>query len=224
MSLRQRGPRSLAVALVALLGLWLAALANAQASVATCPPTSTSAQSTPTPNGAQPSPEQVIACIGSIPISAATFTHWSAIARKYEGASSKHAPATATEVVSEVMGFLISSDWVLAEAREQGIVVSEAVVRRAFDRISHQQFPRRGEFKKFLRQTGETVADLLLRIRLNLLSQRIQSEVVAGHHGERARQQALKRFAEGFKARWMAQTYCEPAYAVADCGHVQASL
>ena len=87
-----------------------------------------------------------------------------------------------------------------------------------------RQFPKRKAFKKFLEQSGQTVADILLRVRLSILSERIQRSVVAGHHGARSRQRALESFVHGFKVKRMAQTYCAPEYAVQDCGHVQAAL
>jgi hypothetical protein len=168
-------------------------------------------------------PEQILACVGSQSITGAIFRHWADVARRSEGSSAKHRPS-ADEVMKEVMGFLISSDWVLGEASDRNIVVSEAVVRHTFDRIRGQQFPREREFKTFLKQSGETVADLLLRVRLNLLSQRIQSHVLTGHRGKHSRQRALERFVHDFRLKWMAQTYCDPGYAIQDCGHVQASL
>ena len=48
--------------------------------------------------------------------------------------------------------------------------------------------------------------------------------MLAGHHSARSRQLALQRFVTRFKRKWQAQTYCEPVFAVPDCGHVQASL
>jgi hypothetical protein len=120
------------------------------------------------------------------------------------------------------MGFLISSDWVIGEAQALNVRVSDEEVRRRFDRIRHEQFPKRGEFKAFLKSSGQTVADLLFRVRGNLLSTRIQQRVVAGQHGASAQANALARFVSEFHMKWRAQTYCSAAYAVGDCGHVQA--
>jgi hypothetical protein len=114
--------------------------------------------------------------------------------------------------------------WVLGEATDLNIHVSEGEVRRTFAHIRNQQVPQTKEFKAFLRQSGETVADLLFRVRLNLTSTRIQKHVLAGHHGAHNQQRALKRFVHDFKLKWEAQTYCDPSHAVTDCGHVQASL
>ncbi len=77
----------------------------------------------------------------------------------------------------EVLGFLISSAWVLGEAENQGVHVSDAEVKKQFEQIKNQQFPKAEEFKKFLATSGQTVSDLLLRVKLNLLSSKIQQKV-----------------------------------------------
>jgi len=78
----------------------------------------------------------------------------------------------------EVLGFLISSSWVLAEANNLGVHVSDKEVHEQFEKIKTQQFPKSGEFEKFLKTSGQTVSDLLLRVKLNMLSQRIQQKIV----------------------------------------------
>jgi foldase protein PrsA len=77
----------------------------------------------------------------------------------------------------EVLGFLISSAWVLGEAESKGVHVSDAEVKKQFEQIKNQQFPKPEEFKKFLASSGQTVSDLLLRVKLNLLSSKIQQKV-----------------------------------------------
>ncbi len=78
----------------------------------------------------------------------------------------------------EVLGFLISSNWVLGEASSLGIKVSDAEVKKQFEKIKSQQFPKASEFEKFLKSSGQTVSDLLLRVKLNLLSSKIQQKIV----------------------------------------------
>jgi foldase protein PrsA len=77
----------------------------------------------------------------------------------------------------EVLGFLISSAWVLGEAESQGVRVSDSEVKKEFEKIKNQQFPKAAEFQKFLASSGQTVSDLLLRVKLNLLSSKIQQKV-----------------------------------------------
>jgi foldase protein PrsA len=78
----------------------------------------------------------------------------------------------------EVLGFLISSSWVLGEAKSLGVHVTDKEVRDQFLHIKHQQFPKAAEFEKFLATSGQTVSDLLLRVKLNMLSQKIQQKIV----------------------------------------------
>jgi hypothetical protein len=209
---------------LALLCLTFAVLASARPPTMACPPppppTAEGIPATTAP--AESASEQVVACVGSQSITEATFRHWAHIEHNDE-APTKHHQSMGV-VVQNVMGFLISSDWILGEAQARNIVVSEAEVRHRFDHLRAQQFPKRRAFKRFLKQTGQTVADILLRVRLSILSERIQKSVEAGHHGARSRQSALESFVHEFKAEWTAQTYCAPAYAVQDCGHVQATL
>jgi foldase protein PrsA len=78
----------------------------------------------------------------------------------------------------EVLGFLISSSWVLGEASSLGVKVSDKEVKKQFEKIKTQQFPKAAEFQKFLSTSGQTVSDLLLRVKLNLLSSKIQQKIV----------------------------------------------
>jgi foldase protein PrsA len=78
----------------------------------------------------------------------------------------------------EVLGFLISSSWVLGEAESLGVKVSDKEVKKQFEKIKSQQFPKAAEFEKFLKTSGQTVSDLLLRVKLNLLSTKIQQKII----------------------------------------------
>jgi hypothetical protein len=166
--------------------------------------------------------QALVACVGSTPISEATFRHWSTIAQA-DSAGSKHQPSVA-EVTTEVMSFLISADWLIGEARDLNIHIRQAAVRRAFNHARKAQFPKQREFRAFLRRSKEIVPDLLLRVKLNLLSRRIQRRVTAGEHGARKKAQALAHFVTQFKEKWTVQTYCAAQYTMQDCGHVQAAL
>ncbi len=203
------------------------ATSGAEVPTSACPPPAAGAPpAAPVALGTtEPAPEQTLVCVAGQAITGATYSHWVAVANDEERSSSKGQHATsATEPRTEVLGFLISSEWVRGEAAELGVTVSAAQVRREFDHIRKEQFQKRGEFEKFLKDSGQTVADLLYRVELNLLSQQIQKHVVAGHHSVASKQHALSRFVKSFKAKWQAQTYCAAEYDVKDCGHVQAAL
>jgi foldase protein PrsA len=79
---------------------------------------------------------------------------------------------------TEVLGFLISSQWVIGEAASLGVKLSDKEVHKEFTKIRTTEFPKASEFEKFLATSGQTVSDLLLRVKLNLLSQKIQKQIV----------------------------------------------
>ncbi len=78
----------------------------------------------------------------------------------------------------EVLGFLTSSAWVLGEAKSLGVKLTDKEVQDQFLKIKRQQFKKPEEFEKFLKTSGQTVSDLLLRVKLNMLSQKIQAKIV----------------------------------------------
>jgi foldase protein PrsA len=82
-----------------------------------------------------------------------------------------------TAYKQEVLDFLISSQWVMSEAAEQGVSVSESEVKKQFDTLKSAQFPKEQAFKEFLAHTGETEADLLMRVRLQLLARKLQEKI-----------------------------------------------
>jgi foldase protein PrsA len=86
------------------------------------------------------------------------------------------------QLQQQVLGFLISSDWVLGEAGSLGVKVSDAEAHKQFAKIKSSQFPRPAEYEKFLATTGQTTSDLLLRVKLNLLSSKIQEKVAKRKH------------------------------------------
>jgi foldase protein PrsA len=81
---------------------------------------------------------------------------------------------------NQVVGLLVSYKWIQGEADEQGIKVSDAEVKKSFDAQKKQNFPKDADFKKFLEQSGQSQEDILLRVKLDLLSQKIRDKVVKG--------------------------------------------
>ncbi len=100
----------------------------------------------------------------------------------------------------EVLGFLISSQWVLNEAKELGVNVSDAEVKKQFEKIKSTQFPKAGEFQKFLQSSGQTVSDLLLRVKLNMLSTKIQQKIAKQKHA--VTEQDVAKYYEQNKSRY----------------------
>jgi foldase protein PrsA len=80
----------------------------------------------------------------------------------------------------QVMQLLISFRWIEGEAAAQGLVVTDAEVTREFEQQKRQSFPKDADFRRFLKQSGQTEADILARVRLDLLSNQIRDRAIAG--------------------------------------------
>lgn len=82
-----------------------------------------------------------------------------------------------TSLKQSVLGYLISANWVLSESAERGVKVTDDEVKKQFNQIKAQQFPTEAAFQKFLTSTGYTVSDVLLRVKLDLLSTKLQQKI-----------------------------------------------
>jgi Raf kinase inhibitor-like YbhB/YbcL family protein len=148
-----------------------------------------------------------VAFVSSTPISKASYEHWLAV-EKALGAGSNPS--------HQALAFLITSQWVLGEAAGRKVSVSEAEVKQRFEQIKKQSFPKAGTFEKFLASSGETEADLLARVRVELLKSRIAAQVAAGKSGSQS-QAVLADFQKAFQRHWKGYTTCKPGYVMEDC-------
>ena len=72
-----------------------------------------------------------------------------------------------TQLRDQVLDFLIRSYWYQADAAKQNIKVSDAQVQKAFQTAKAQQFPTDAQFQAFLTSSGQTLDDILYRVRVN---------------------------------------------------------
>ena len=81
---------------------------------------------------------------------------------------------------NQVLEFLISSQWIQGEADSRNVSVSDAEVKKQFDTTKKQSFPKDEDYRKFLVSSGMTEADLLFRVRLDSLSNKLRDSVIKG--------------------------------------------
>src|SRR4051812_5044355 len=81
---------------------------------------------------------------------------------------------------NQVLQLLISFKWIQGEADTMSVKVSDAEVKKSFDTQKKQSFPKDTDYKKFLATSGQTEADILQRVKLDLLSNKIRDKVVKG--------------------------------------------
>jgi foldase protein PrsA len=123
--------------------------------------------------------------VGSI--SKDEFNHWYLVVSKQpQPGQKKPKPPPALDskqgeaLKQQVMQFLISSDWIAGEAKERGLSASGEEVNRQFAQTKKQSFPNDKAYKKFLASSGQTVEDLLFRVKLDVLSNKIREDVTSG--------------------------------------------
>jgi parvulin-like peptidyl-prolyl isomerase len=79
------------------------------------------------------------------------------------------------ELVKEsALGQLISNQWVIGEAAELGLGMSDAEAQQRLAKVRAVQFKSKAEFLHYLAGTGRTPADALLGVRLAAATERIQ--------------------------------------------------
>lgn len=84
-----------------------------------------------------------------------------------------------TSYASQVMGFLIQGYWYQLEALRDHVKVTDAQVKRAFEKAKAARFPTAAQFDTFLSQSGETLADILFQFRIDQLAQKLLAKTTA---------------------------------------------
>jgi phosphatidylethanolamine-binding protein (PEBP) family uncharacterized protein len=166
--------------------------------------TNTISLSTP---GSTAANADAVALISSTPITKASYEHWLAV-EKAMGVSSN--------VGHRTLGFLITSQWVLAEAAARGISVSDTEVKQRLAQVERQSFPKAGALQKYMASSGETEADLLGRVKVELLEARIAEKVTAGKSATQHKA-VLASFQSAFTHHWKSYTTCKTGYVMEDC-------
>jgi Raf kinase inhibitor-like YbhB/YbcL family protein len=171
------------------------------------------------PSAGSPSPRQAtaggatpIVTVEKTPIAKATLEHWMAIS-----AAISHAKAQGDGLKNQILGFLITSQWVVGEAAHLGITVSEAQAHTQLRQETAKLYPTASKLKRYLASIGETEADVLMRVKDELLKQKISQRVTGGKTASTEPHLLLSDFQKSFETRWRARTSCQPGYVMEDC-------
>ena len=81
---------------------------------------------------------------------------------------------------NQVLQLLISFKWIEGEATRQKVKVSDAEIKKSFDTQRKEAFPKDADFKKFLKDSSQTQDDILMRVRLDALSNKIRDKITKG--------------------------------------------
>jgi Raf kinase inhibitor-like YbhB/YbcL family protein len=206
------GSRGFAPAVVGLIASAALVGCGGGSNVATVTTTVTQASGSQAPSAGG----EAVAMVDQTPIAKATFDHWMAVTAALSHSTTR-APAAYTARRNQVLGYLITSQWVLDEAAHLGVSASEAQVHRRLAQFRAKQFPKASEFAKYLASVGESEADLLQRTKAELLESKISQRVTAAKTAGTDVSTALSTFQSSFYARWKQRTSCKVGYVMEDC-------
>ena len=141
-------------------------------------------------SGSNGIPSGAVARAGNLSISDKAFDHWVAIAAKSQQQAQpdkdkkkkkptvpKKGTQEYNQLRDQVMQFLINAAWIEQEASEKGVKVSQKDIDKEFEKTKKQFFPKKKDFKKFLKTSGMSEDDVMVRVKLQLLSNEIREKV-----------------------------------------------
>ena len=127
---------------------------------------------------------------------------------------------------------LIGWDWTIGAGLALGMKVSDVEVKRRLEEVNKNLYPKKADFTNYLKLTGQTLADMLFRSRVQLyegklvqqrtvLEKRLPSGLSA-----RQRQSAVAEFMAAMPPgkQWAAKTSCRKGYVVSACRQYRGSL
>ena len=78
----------------------------------------------------------------------------------------------------QTLQFLISSQWLTQEAAKRKITATDKEVQTTFQQQKKQSFPKEADYQKFLQTSGQSETDLLYRVKLSVLTNKLQQSIV----------------------------------------------
>ena len=100
----------------------------------------------------------------------------------------------------QALGQLIMFNWLEGEAADMGISVSDDEVQKSFTEQKTRSFPEDADYQAFLKSSGQTEDDVLLRVRYDLLSTKIREQVTKGE--DRVTEKQISEYYDTNKARF----------------------
>jgi parvulin-like peptidyl-prolyl isomerase len=100
----------------------------------------------------------------------------------------------------QVLQFLIQAQWIQGEAKDQDVKVSDKDIAKSFAQQKKQSFPTEKEYRDFLKTSGMTQEDINLRVKLDLLSNKIREKVTKSD--KKATEKEIREYYDKNKARF----------------------
>ena len=93
-----------------------------------------------------------------------------------------------TSLRDQALGLLIASEWLEGEAADQGIKVTPDEVTKAIETQRKEQYPKKEDFEKALKDAGFTMEDLRFQTRLQKLQEKLVDKISKGAKDPTAKQ------------------------------------
>jgi len=139
-------------------------------------------------------PGNSVATVDGDPIKKTDYEHWMTVVQKLSPDLKRE------QARDQVINLLVSYRWIDGEAERMGVKVSDAEVTKSFTEQKRQSFPKHADYLKFIRESKQTEADIRQRVRLDLLANKLQQQVVKGK--EKVSDQAIADFYAANKSRF----------------------
>lgn len=107
------------------------------------------------------------------------------------------------EIKETALSSLLDMVWIQGEAEERGVTVSEDEVAEELKKLKKENFKDEAEYKKFLKDSGFTQADVNERVKLQIIGTEIQDEI--NNSAPEPDQDAIENYYEAAKATQFTQ-------------------
>ena len=135
------------------------------------------------------------------------------------------------ELQVDALNTLIGWYWTLGSGAALGMKVTSAELGQRLQTLKKVYWPRGGEFENYLKQSGQTLQDMLLRAKVELLEIKTQqkiTEMARGLPGSYAQQQqtVIAELAKRAPSttQWVARTSCRAGFVTSSCKQYKGPL
>ncbi len=177
-----------------------------------------------------PSPEELpahtVAVVSHVPAESRTLTTFELSRGIAQSAAQSGLKATPTpgqpryDALEEAaLGELLDGLWILGQAKEMGISVTDKQVSVELAQIKEGNFKTKQQFRAFLEKFHLTLRDVRYRVELQLLSVRIEERLARGIRSQKEAQEKFSAFVAAYTKRWRSRTVCTARYVTNRCSN-----
>jgi hypothetical protein len=135
------------------------------------------------------------------------------------------------ELKEITLNSLIVSYWTIGAGRSLGMKANEAEARARLKEVNARSFPSGADFTRYLRLTGQTLADMVFQSKVQLFQVKMTAQLYAAVKRlpkgltTHQRRDALAKVTNGFppNEEWATRTTCRDGYVVSACKQYKGS-